>query len=697
MASPKRLLHLAMAKASSVAQELIETQGNAAGDPTLAEWPFWVFLAGERVCEVRLPYVERPGLVLVEMRNSHQDRLLERVCCLVTEVGQDLSLAGLVASREEEGAGEDKRLAQGSFLVDPSSNADITLSPGTWWHRPHLDTDGGLTEWLCSFRRAEILAQLVGGLVKRSIEMGDALPDQLGLQSLFRHLFHQAVVSRHGAALESGLRSYELIMDLATKRANTEPTCFPVPAFGEDGKEPTGSLSLARRRFKALVLDNDHLLTSESEPEPDLYGILLSDVTAPLLHLAAYEEDPLALKVAEAILTRYHQAFGRIGTRTDDREWFDDMLPRLAQKLGLATVEIMQLERLYMAALVLTYSDSPMRATAYNVLEVSFRGHSAGEGGGEGLDEEMSSIRRSRAFAFRATRRKNEFYDIITAWLNPTTMAFATAARWYLRPYDYDSFLYLVFSRLCQATDTAEGMCARRARMTTAFLMDCIPEVAYKFGDPDVAMQSLLLDLGLPVMSAKASLAIHSEMPLIKAWAQSDGHTHDRLVRIAFHLIEHWASLCAPGITWVTATMLLLVAAHPACLVDPTCSSLVALLHAGPKPEHAPVPRPVPLKSYWAMRYYSHASQRQYRVWIFERLWDSIMRDFFAFCFTEAERGRLATGIDTEFVECRECNAKVVRAMRSFALEGAPRDPVYGFFMSKSNDPCQRRPQPSAG
>ncbi|QHN71434.1 hypothetical protein [Mollivirus kamchatka] len=696
MASPKRLLHLAMAKVSSVAQGLIETQGNADTDPTLAEWPFWVFLAGERVCEVRLPYVERPGLVLVEKRNSHQDRLLERVCCLVTEVGQDLSLAGLVASREEEGAGEDKRLAQGSFLVDPSSNADITVSPGTWWHRPHLDADGGLTEWLRSFRRAEILAQLVGGLVERSIETDDALPDQLGLQSLFRHLFHQAVVSRHGAALESGLRSYELIMDLAVQRASTEPACFPVPNFGdEDGKEPTGSLPLARRRFKALVLDNDHLLTSEDEPEPDLYGILLSDVTAPLLHLAAYEEDPLALKVAEAVLARYHGAFGRIGTRTHDREWFDDMLPRLAQELGLPTVGIMQLERLHAAALVLAYSDSPMRATTYDVLQAPTFARAREE---EGPDEDRSSVRRSRAFALRPKERKDEFYDILTAWLDPTVMAFARAARRHLQFHDGDSLLCLVFSRLCKATDTAESLCARRAKMTTAFIMDCVPEVAYNHDDPDVAMQSLLLDLGLPVMMSDVSLATYSNMPLVKALVESDGHTHNRLFRIAFRLIEHWASLCAPGISWVTATMRLLAAAHPTCLIDPTYATAMALLHAGPKPEFVPAPRPVPLKSYWGVRYYSHASQPSYRGWIVKRLCDDSMRGFFAFCFAEAESGRLATGIDTEFVECRDCNAKVIGAMRSFALEGASRDPVYGFFMSKSVDPCQRRrPQPSAG
>jgi hypothetical protein len=64
MATPRWLLHLAMAKVSTVAQSLVERQGHDA-DVTLGEWPFRLALGNDRLRDLSLPHLNRPGLELL--------------------------------------------------------------------------------------------------------------------------------------------------------------------------------------------------------------------------------------------------------------------------------------------------------------------------------------------------------------------------------------------------------------------------------------------------------------------------------------------------------------------------------------------------------------------------------------------------------------------------------------------------------
>lgn len=365
MSQPKPLLHLAAAKVSAVAQSLGD-------DGTLTEWPFRLALGGDRLHELWLPHLRRPGQVLVRTRDPDEKRRLAAVCRLLADVGEELSPLGLLAAdndqEEDEGPRPPHRLAQGSFVVDPSDGGGerLIVSPGTWWHHPCHNVRG-VPGWRRSFLRAEALACHLGEVMADPEKEG-RLPNDDALASLFQHLFREAVISRHGAALESGLRSYELALDMVVRRGGKNTRRYPVrnaaatePDYDHDERDVFLSLDMECCSLVSMSLA--HLShTYEYEPR-HVYGKPLASAGNWLIALAAAEEDPLALLVADAVLTRRHQAFGQIEERRRE-DLFDGLhhiVPNLAQSIGLPDVTMLQLERAWLAAAVLQWTFSPIR------------------------------------------------------------------------------------------------------------------------------------------------------------------------------------------------------------------------------------------------------------------------------------------------------------------------------------------------
>ncbi|QHN71159.1 hypothetical protein [Mollivirus kamchatka] len=494
MSEPKSLLHLAAAKVSAVAQSLGD-------DGTLTEWPFRLALGGDRLHELWLPHLRRPGQVLVRTRDPDEKRRLAAVCRLLADVGEELSPLGLLAAdndqEEDEGPRPPHRLAQGSFVVDPSDGGGerLIVSPSTWWHHPCHNVRG-VPGWRRSFLRAEALACHLGEVMADPEKEG-RLPNDDALASLFQHLFREAVISRHGAALESGLRSYELALDMVVRRGGKNTRRYPVrnaaatePDYDHDERDVFLSLDVECCPLVSMSLAHSSH-TYDYEPQR-VYGKSLAAVGNWLLALAAAEEDPLALLVADAVLTRRHQTFGRIKEKRLEA-LFDGLyriVPRLAQDIDRPAVTVLQLERAWLAAAVLKWTFSPIRrslrhgkccdenaedeSSSYVRFEDEVSSasddSSTSDDYGDSMEESTESeedttittssssddeedqddpgtdadepstwdsmdvppierwCARSRAFALRKRERKARFYDILSSWLDSEVLHFVCSA-----------------------------------------------------------------------------------------------------------------------------------------------------------------------------------------------------------------------------------------------------------------------------
>ncbi|ALD61835.1 hypothetical protein ml_33 [Mollivirus sibericum] len=693
--APRSLFHQAVATAFK----------HGGDDLSVLEFPFRLAFSDSRLRERPLPLVNYDDSLLLADDADDEDAGLDSALCrFIDLVGADVDARGLVAQVKEGCIDRMIPLARGTFSIHPStstSSADvITVSPGTWHDSPSRSNACGSRGWLRSFRRSERLASEVW---RRLNDKDDnrGLPNEMLLTRLFQHLFREAVVSRHGAALQSALAMYEraLAMYMESDKIciclggyrDDVDNLWTVPPPGGDDYDVADRMifadwSVGCHTSMRLYNTTPFTLKAGRNFDHPAHGEVLATAGHWLMQVAVWQEDPLALVVMEAMLSRRHVAFGASPLK-HERLYFgrvdDAVFGQVAQAVGHPSMSLARLEQAWMIAQAMLWFRHPLRDCMWNPGKLPYQmlcdeDDKANQRFYDGLDLSKDSMRmdwheRLRAnfavFAKRSREQKADFYDRLDAWLSDEVLDFLDKASDHIRKMDVDScgtnterknsieeLRRFIDAVTTLAADTLD-LLAASVGLPVVVMLQYASRVSANMEDKDSPLCRAIQWLGL----SPGQGLLESRHPLVSSFATSSAYTLERQARLCFRLAGARSIYVKSGAGYHVGLVALV---HPKMTLDPRNRKAVCNIS---RDIHG-----LSLRAGFCMQFNHRCGSRKPSA--NERLWrDTILPDVtrnfmrHVFLAVDADPG-LASRIDFRMSPHDDCDVKLREALRAFAF-----------------------------
>ncbi|QHN71011.1 hypothetical protein [Mollivirus kamchatka] len=667
-------------------------------DLAVLGFPFEAALVGSRLKERPLPLVTYDESLLLLASADVEDVGLDLALCrFVDSVGPDVDMRGLIAEIKEDHMDCTIPLARGVFSIDPSSTSDVAggvvvvVSPGTWHDSPCRSNVRGAKGWLRSFRRSERLAHEVWQRLGR-----DMAPNEMLLTRTFQHLFREAVVSRHGAALQSALALYERALALLMK---SDRTCvLPLsesdaldnlwtspPAGGDDydvaDRSDFAGWSVGYDSNASFFKRTLFAPTTGRDLNRPFYGNVLAAAGHWLMQDAVCQEDPLALVAMEAVLSRKHAAFAASPLKRERHHFGQvdgDLFEEMARSIGHPCVGLVHLEKAWLVAQAMPWFAHPLRDSMWNVNKLPYQMLCDADARREqdyyeSLDPCKDSLRlnwheRQRAnfaaFATRPGEQKAQFYDRLDAWLSDELLDFLDEASDHLRAANADSAVELralkdFVERLVATLANMLDVLVASVGLPVGVMIRYASTVSANMVDEASPLRQMIRWLGVP--EGRDMLA--SRHPLVAPFARSSAYTLERQARLCFRLIGARSLYAKAGAKYNMGCMAL---AYPEMALDPRNQRAMGHISRGSDL--------ISLRAGFCMQFNrkcgSVSPGANERLWR-DTILPAITRDFMRHAFLASDADPcLASRIDFRMSPHEDCDAKLREALRSFAFGG---------------------------